>query len=271
MVKILSDSTCDLSQELVKKYQIGIIPLYVHLGEEEYQDGVNIVPEDLYRWSDEHKETPKTAAPSIEDVQSMLDPDSGDEYVIFTISSSMSTSYNNCILAAEDLDMSSRTFVIDSANLSTGIGLQVLAAAEMAADGMSGAQIAAEIEKMKDKVRASFVIDTLTYLYRGGRCSGLAALFGSALKLVGIDHFLSCMTDYMDLPGRPEDFGARVYKISRDDRGERLTFLKITGGTLKVRSLPDGKNKINQIRIYSGAGYEAVSEAAAGTVCAVTG
>lgn len=183
MVKILSDSTCDLSQELVKKYQIGIIPLYVHLGEEEYQDGVNIVPEDLYRWSDEHKETPKTAAPSIEDVQSMLDPDSGDEYVIFTISSSMSTSYNNCILAAEDLDMSSRTFVIDSANLSTGIGLQVLAAAEMAADGMSGAQIAAEIEKMKDKVRASFVIDTLTYLYRGGRCSGLAALFGSALKL----------------------------------------------------------------------------------------
>ena len=183
MVRILSDSTCDLSQELVKKYQIGIIPLYVHLGEEEYQDGVNIVPEDLYRWSDEHKETPKTAAPSIEDVQSMLDPDSGDEYVIFTISSSMSTSYNNCILAAEDLNMSSRTFVIDSANLSTGIGLQVLAAAEMAADGMSGAQIAAEIEKMKDKVRASFVIDTLTYLYRGGRCSGLAALFGSALKL----------------------------------------------------------------------------------------
>ena len=183
MVKILADSTCDLSPSLVSRYKIGIIPLYVHLGEKEYKDGVDITPSDLYKWSDEHNETPRTSAPGIEDIESFLDKDSADEYVIFTISSSMSSSYNNCILAAEDLEMTDRVHVIDSANLSTGIGLQVIKAAELAAAGMTASEIAAEIEKSKGKVRASFVVDTLTYLYRGGRCSGVSAFLGSALRL----------------------------------------------------------------------------------------
>ena len=183
MVKILADSTCDLSPSLISRYKIGIIPLYVHLGEKEYKDGVDITPSDLYKWSDEHNETPRTSAPGIEDIESFLDKDSADEYVIFTISSSMSSSYNNCILAAEDLEMIDRVHVIDSANLSTGIGLQVIKAAELAAAGMTASEIAAEIEKIKGKVRASFVVDTLTYLYRGGRCSGVSAFLGSALRL----------------------------------------------------------------------------------------
>ena len=183
MVKILADSTCDLSPSLISRYKIGIIPLYVHLGEKEYKDGVGITPSDLYKWSDEHNETPRTSAPGIEDIESFLDKDSADEYVIFTISSSMSSSYNNCILAAEDLEMTDRVHVIDSANLSTGIGLQVIKAAELAAAGMTASEIAAEIEKIKGKVRASFVVDTLTYLYRGGRCSGVSAFLGSALRL----------------------------------------------------------------------------------------
>ncbi|MBQ6589422.1 MAG: DegV family protein [Butyrivibrio sp.] len=183
MVKVLSDSTCDLSQELVKRYDIGIIPLYVRLGDDEYLDGVNISPEELYKWSDEHGETPKTAAPGIDDISKYLDPASSDEYIIFTISSSMSASYNNVKLAAEDMDMSDRVHVIDSANLSTGIGLLVVHAAELVKEGKTVKEIVEEIEALKDKVRASFVIDTLVYLYRGGRCSGLAALFGTALKL----------------------------------------------------------------------------------------
>lgn len=183
MVKILADSTCDLSPELIARYGIGIIPLYVHLGEEEFRDGVDITPEQLYKWSDEHNTTPKTAAPGIEDIEEFLDKDGSDEYVIFTISSSMSSSYTNCTLAADDLEITDRVFVIDSQNLSTGIALLVLKAAQMAAQGMSGSEIAQEIGKIRGKVRASFVIDTLTYLYRGGRCSGLSAFFGSALKL----------------------------------------------------------------------------------------
>ena len=183
MVKILADSTCDLSPELIAQYGIGIIPLYVHLGEEEFRDGVDITPEQLFKWSDEHNTTPKTAAPGIEDIEGFLDKDGSDEYVIFTISSSMSSSYTNCTLAADDLEITDRVFVIDSQNLSTGIALLVLKAAQMAAQGMSGSEIAQEIGKIRGKVRASFVIDTLTYLYRGGRCSGLSAFFGSALKL----------------------------------------------------------------------------------------
>lgn len=183
MIKILADSTCDLSPELVEKYNIGIIPLYVRLGDEEYKDGKNITPQDLYAWSDEHGQTPKTAAPSVEDIEQFLDKDSDDEYIVFPISSSMSASFNNCRLAAEDLEMSDRVHVIDSANLSTGIGLQVLYAAELAAKGMKASDIVDEIKSISGKVRASFVIDTLIYLHRGGRCSGLAALVGGALKL----------------------------------------------------------------------------------------
>ena len=183
MVKILADSTCDLSPELIAQYGIGIIPLYVHLGEEEFRDGVDITPEQLYKWSDEHNTTPKTAASGIEDIEALLDKEGSDEYVIFTISSSMSSSYTNCTLAADDLEITDRVFVIDSQNLSTGIALLVLKAAQMAAQGRSGSEIAEEIGKIRGKVRASFVIDTLTYLYRGGRCSGLSAFFGSALRL----------------------------------------------------------------------------------------
>lgn len=193
MVRIFADSTCDLSPELVERYGIGIIPLYVHLGDKEYQDGVDIFPDDLYRWSDEHNATPKTAAPGIEDIMKILEPekDGSDEFVIFTISSSMSVCFNNCRLAADSLDMTDRVFVIDSANLSTGIGLMVLRAAELAAQGRSGGEIAAQMDQIRGKVRASFVVDTLTYLYRGGRCSGLSALFGSALKL----HPRICVAD----------------------------------------------------------------------------
>ena len=95
--------------------------------------------------------------------------------------------------------------------------------------------------------------------------------FGSALKLEGIEEFLTAFSECTEPVPRPQEFGARVYKIARDDKGERLTFLKVTGGSLKVRSLPDKKHKINQIRIYSGSLYETVQEAEAGTVCAVTG
>ncbi len=183
MVHIISDSTCDLSKELTERYNIQIIPLYVRLGDKEYKDGVNITPPELYKWSDENGAMPKTAAPNIPDIQEYIDKNSDDEYIIFTISSSMSASFNNCMRAAEDLGVEKRVFVIDSANLSTGIGLQVIKAAELAVQGKSAAEIVAYIEIIRDKVRASFVIDTLVYLHRGGRCSGLAAILGSALKL----------------------------------------------------------------------------------------
>lgn len=185
MVKIISDSTCDLSQELIQKYDIDILPLHILLGENEYKDGKNITPEEIYAWSDANKTTPKTSAPSLEDAVELLKPYVGEEreVICFSISSSMSTSGNVMRLAAEELEASHLVTVIDSANLSTGIGLLVVEAAIMARDGKSAAEISAVIEELKPKVRASFVVDTLLYLYRGGRCNAVAAMAGSVLKL----------------------------------------------------------------------------------------
>ena len=185
MVKIISDSTCDLSKELIEQYDISILPLHIHLGEEEYQDGANITPEDIYRWSDENKTTPKTSAASLAEVMDLFHACGGEgtELVCFAIASGMSTSMNVMRLAAEEVGMEDSIHVIDSANLSTGIGLLILEAALMARAGKSAAEIVEHIETIKPKVRSSFVVDTLTYLHRGGRCSGLAALAGGMLQL----------------------------------------------------------------------------------------
>jgi DegV family protein with EDD domain len=185
MVKVISDSTCDLSKELVERYDISILPLHILLGDEEYEDGVDIMPDEIYRWSDEHKLTPKTSAPSIERAKELMTPflKQGMELVCFAISEDMSTSANIMRLAAEELDAEDKVFVIDSMNLSTGIGHLVIEAAVMAKQGKNGREITEQIEELRPYVRASFVVDTLTYLYRGGRCSGLSAMVGGALKL----------------------------------------------------------------------------------------
>ena len=185
MTKIIADSTCDLSKDLVEKYDITILPLHILLGEEEYLDGVNISPQDIYAWSDENKTTPKTSAPDlqmpVEVFKSYLEK--GQEIVCFSISDDMSTTGNIMRMAVEELEAEDRVKIINSANLSTGIGLMVIEAAIMAKNGESAEAIVKQIEEIKPLVRASFVVDTLVYLHRGGRCSGLAAMAGGALKL----------------------------------------------------------------------------------------
>ncbi|MBQ9700751.1 MAG: DegV family protein [Lachnospiraceae bacterium] len=185
MIRIFSDSTCDLSKDLLKKYNIGILPLHVLLGDNEYIDGVNITPDEIYAWADENKTTPKTSAPAVNDIVDVFKPviDAGDEIICFSVSQSMSSSYSVMNLAASELEAEDRIYVIDSANLSTGVGLLVIEAAEKAAKGLSATEIVSYIEELKPNVRASFVVDTLTYLHRGGRCSAVAALAGSVLKL----------------------------------------------------------------------------------------
>lgn len=185
MIKIVSDSTCDLSQNLIEKYDISIVPLHIILGEEDYWDGKSITPDEIYKWSDENNTTPKTSAVSIEEaIQAIKEPlDAGMEVIVFTIAGGMSTTNNVFHLAVNELEASEKVRIIDSANLSTGVGLQVIEAACMAQAGKSLDEIVAAIGAVTPKVRASFVVDTLTYLHRGGRCSGLAALAGGMLKL----------------------------------------------------------------------------------------
>ena len=183
-VRIIADSTCDLSPELIEKYNITIVPLCIVLDEKSYFDGEEIKPEQIYAWSDERKTTPKTAAVPFDRVLDAYKPavEAGEDVIFFGISSEMSTTCNVARIVAEDEEYD-RVFVIDSRNLSTGIGLQVLRAAELASEGKSAEEIVAEIEGARDLVRASFVVDTLTFLARGGRCSSVAALMASTLKL----------------------------------------------------------------------------------------
>lgn len=185
MVKIIADSTCDLSRELIDKYDISIIPLHIVLGEKEYKDGSEISSEDIYQWSDDNKTTPKTSAVSIDDTMDVLRNvfDSGNEAVMFCISEQMSTTGNVFRMAAEELGAEDKVSVIDSANLSTGIGQLVIEAAIMAKRGKTREEITAAMEQLKPLVRASFVVDTLVYLHRGGRCSSVEAMAGGILKL----------------------------------------------------------------------------------------
>lgn len=185
MVKIISDSTCDLSKELIERYNISILPLHILLGDDEYEDGINLSPQEIFSWSDENKSTPKTSAPSIEQAIELFkkELESASELVVFTISADMSTSINVCRMAAQELETEDRIHIVDSMNLSTGIGLTVIEAAILAKEGKSAEDILKHVSKIIPNVRASFVVDTLEYLHRGGRCSGLSAMIGTAMKL----------------------------------------------------------------------------------------
>lgn len=183
-VRIIADSTCDLTQDLIKKYDITMIPLNIVLEDKSFKDGVEIIPEEIYEWADRNNTTPKTASPEIGYIIEVLKPMvvEEEEIIFIGISEDMSVTCQTVRMAAQELEYE-KLYIINSMNLSTGIGLQVLRAAEYALQGMSALKIIKEIESARDKVCASFVIDTLTYLHRGGRCSAVAALFGNALKL----------------------------------------------------------------------------------------
>lgn len=181
-VKIISDSTCDLSPVLIEKYDIAIVPLYVLLGEKTAKDGVDASPEDIYKYVDETGILPKTSAPNYADFFEEFKKwrDEGYEVVHFNISSDFSSSYHNACTAAAELG---GVEVVDTRNLSTGSGLVVLHGAEMAQKGASAAEIAAECREMTGRVEASFVVDSIDYLHKGGRCSSVAALGANLLKL----------------------------------------------------------------------------------------
>ena len=181
-VIIASDSTSDLSKELIAKYNISIIPLSVNFGDEKFTDGVDIDPEYIYKRYQETKELPKTSAANLDEFIEFfkkLTAD-GSEVVVFTISSEMSSTFNNARLAAEEVG---NVYVVDSRNLSTGSGLLVLNACELANDGYSAKDIAEKSRELTKFIDASFVIDSLEFLYKGGRCSGLAAFGANLLSL----------------------------------------------------------------------------------------
>lgn len=183
-IKIFADSTCDLPSSWIEEHEIGIVPLYVVFGDDSLRDGMDITPVELYAKVEETGSLPKTAAPSPSDFIAAFSPyvEQGDEILYISISSELSSTYQNARIAAEELPPGKVT-VIDSRNLSCGIGLLVMKAAKAAKEGASIPQLVDLLNSYVDQVECEFVIDTLEYLYKGGRCSGMQNLIGSLLKI----------------------------------------------------------------------------------------
>ena len=181
-VKIISDSTCDLSKDLIENYDIAIVPLTVTLGERSGHDGTEITPDDIYEYVTATGQLPKSSAVSVGEYEDVFRYWRGQGYDIvhFNISAKLSVSHQNACTAAEALG---GVHVVDSENLSTGQGLLVLHAAEMARMGKSAAEIAEACRMLAGQVEASFVIDTTDYLHKGGRCSALTNLSAMLLHI----------------------------------------------------------------------------------------
>lgn len=182
LIKITADSTCDLSEDIIKDIDAHIMRLYVSLGDKTYRDGGNINPQMIYDFVAKEKILPKTAAPSPEDYNELFAKyaNNCDAVIHFNISSLMSASNQNAKIAAQNFK---NVYVVDSLSLSTGTALLMLKTDELIKKGKKAADIVKELEEIKPKVQASFVVDTLEYLHKGGRCSGLAKLGATIFKI----------------------------------------------------------------------------------------
>ena len=181
-VVITSDSTCDLSQELLDRYDIPVIPLTITLGEDTFLDGSNFTPLDMYTRYKQDGTLPKTSAPSVQEFLDFFSQftEKGCEVVHLDISSELSNTYNAACMAAEELG---HVHVVDSRMLSTGVGLLAIEGAECRDRGMGAQEIAEHLRGLTGKVQTSFVLDTLQFMWKGGRCSAVSALGANLLSL----------------------------------------------------------------------------------------
>jgi len=181
-IKISADSTCDLPRELIEKYDIGIVPLYIVMNDRPLRDGIDITPQDIFDAVAAGGEIGSTAAVNtseyIERFSEYLKD--YDAVVHINLSSEISVCYQNATIAAKEFD---NVYTVDSRSLSTGSGHLVLDACELAAEGVDAAEIKAILDERQQKLDVSFVLDTLDYLRRGGRCSSLTAIGANLLHI----------------------------------------------------------------------------------------
>jgi len=183
-IKLITDSTCDLSPELIRQHDIEVVPLFVNFGEESYLDGVNLTTPQMYQKISECGFLPKTAAASPGSLTEAFKKylDLGYKILFMGIGNKFSATLTSANSAKQLLE-SPDIHLIDSANLSSGTGLLLLKAAKFRDQGDDLATIEAKIKALVPKVRTQFVINTMEYLYKGGRCNSLQALMGTFLKI----------------------------------------------------------------------------------------
>ena len=183
-IKLFTDSTCDLPQQLLEKNDVSVLPLYVNFEDQIYRDGVDITGNQLIEKVKKSEHFPSTSAVSPADYyQTFKDYiEEGQEIIYIGLSSKISSSLQNAILTAARFP-EGKVNVIDSLNLSTGVGLLVLKAVDYIKSGLKTAEIVAKIEKIIPKVKTEFVVEDLEFIHRGGRCSGLQKFLSSMLRI----------------------------------------------------------------------------------------
>lgn len=178
-VKIIVDSTVDLTKELYEEFDLAVLPLDVNFGTDTFKDGVDITPDQLYERVKQFGELPATAAPAPNRYETIFKEyvDKGFDIVFMGIGSGFSTAMQNAFIAMQELP-ENRVYLVDSRNLSSGTGLLAMHAARMAKAGASAADIKKELDSLVPLVSSKFAVETLEYLHKGGRCSGASKLFG---------------------------------------------------------------------------------------------
>ena len=179
---ISTDSPADVPAEIRERYDIRVIPLHIILDDDCFEDGVNIQPDDLYAFCKKSGRLPKTSAVSVAEYTDFFKEltQDGSSVVHISFSSALSATHQNARLAAEDFD---NVYIVDSKSLSTGIALLAIKAAQLAQDGLDAKTIAHEMEYKREKVVTTFILDKLEFLYKGGRCSGVAMLGANVLGI----------------------------------------------------------------------------------------
>lgn len=241
-IKILSDSTCDLSPDLIRKYDIEILPLIVVKSDQEYFDGQTIVPQDIFDHVASGGSLCTTAARSVAAYQEAFAKYAADHdgVVHINISSDFSSCYQNACIAAQEFD---NVRVVDSRNLSTGQGLVVLKACELAKTAESLDQLKADLDAFTSRVEASFVLDKLEYMVKGGRCSSAAALGANLLNLKpSIEVKDGKMAVVKKYRGK---YDRCLYNYVKDRLGNRED---IDRGTLFITHTPVSKECLEAVR-----------------------
>ena len=181
-VKITTDSPADLPKKICHTYGFGTVPLHVILGDDCFDDGIDVTTDDIYNFYSKYKTLPKTSAVSVSEYSEFFEKmtENGDQVVHFSLSSGISSSHQNAVIAAQDFK---NVYVVDTKSLSTGIALVMLKAYKMSASGMSAEEIAKRSLENVKNISTTFIISNLEFLHKGGRCSGVAS-FGA--NMLGI-------------------------------------------------------------------------------------
>ncbi len=184
MIKFSTDSTCDLPKHILEEYDIAVIPLVVTLGDKEYLDGINISPDDIFDFVKQYGELPKTAGRSIEDFKEYFLKllEKSETVVHCGIGSKLSVCYQNACLAAQEIG-EDKVKVIDSKSLSTGTGLILMRGVETYKNGGKLSDIEKSMIYASDRAQASFMVDKLDFLYKGGRCSKFSFSVANMLRI----------------------------------------------------------------------------------------